>query len=77
MIAPWSILGGNVLHIWNNIFVSKTELLYQVLVDGFLWQMDDHGKWAAILILEEIEFDEFTWLPVASGICLEHREGMC
>ena len=63
------------MHIWNNVFVSNTELLLQVLVDGCLWEMDELGIYRAILFVEEIEFDEARGIPIAAGINIKDMVG--
>ncbi len=54
MIASWGSWGRNVLHIWNNHFLSKRKLLLQVLVDGFLWELDEFGNYQAIMLVAEV-----------------------
>lgn len=42
------------MHIWNNHFISDRKLLLQYLVDGILWELDDSGKYQAILYAEDV-----------------------
>ena len=63
------------LQIWNNHFVSKRKLLYQVLVDGILWELDELGNYQAILLVDDVVFDE-RQLPYVTGRELETSEGI-
>ena len=45
------------LIIWRNAISSKGDILFQGLVDGILWQMNDFGRMQDAVLVEAISHD--------------------